>query len=81
MNFQRPKHAKKLRVELINVHSMWKITERGNKMKYLDYVMFICLLLQYPALLQNNINPISYFWAGLCVTSCSVYLYVKTISR
>ena len=26
----RPKHAKKLRVEQINVHSMWKITERGN---------------------------------------------------
>ena len=29
-NFRRPKHVKKLRVELINVHSMWKITERGN---------------------------------------------------
>jgi hypothetical protein len=30
MSFQ--KHAKKLRVEQTNFHSLWKITERGNKM-------------------------------------------------
>jgi hypothetical protein len=38
------KHARKLRVEWDNVHSMWKITERGNDMwPQIIYLILFCV--------------------------------------
>jgi hypothetical protein len=50
------KHARKLRVERINVHSMWKITERGNDM-WPQITVIVLLILGLGVAIGTHGNP------------------------